>query len=121
LGGMISAIFKGLAVYLDDIARLIATAGGAGAVLEYLVIVLAVLNVLKGPVILLGLALWRIKWGMISEELARAGAFAAGAFTLFDWTAWEVTIPRVIAAIFVGGIFIKLYIVLLARLEQRTA
>ena len=113
-----SGIFKGLALYWDEIARLLATAGGTGALLEYLVIVLAVLNIFKGPIILIGLALWRAKWGVISEPVARGGAFAAGVFTLFDWTDWGITLPRVLAAALLGGIFIKLYMLLLAQLQD---
>lgn len=110
-------IFKGLILYFDDIARLVATAGGAGAILEYLVIVLAVLNIFKGPIILFGLALWRAKWGLISDPVARGGAFAAGVFTLFDWTDWSITLPRVLAAALLGGTFVKLYMMLLAQLQ----
>ena len=115
---MAQGIFKGLALYFDDIARMLAAAGGTGAILEYLVIVLAVLNVFKGPIILIGLALWRAKWGLVSEQIGRGGAFAAGIFTLFDWTDWSITIPRVLAALFVGGIFLKLYMLLSSRLEE---
>jgi len=115
---MSGIFFKGLALYWDEIARLMATAGGAGAILEYLVIVLAVLNVFKGPIILIGLALWRAKWGVISEQVARSGAFAAGVFTLFDWTDWSITLPRVLAAALLGGVFLKLYMMLLAQLQQ---
>jgi hypothetical protein len=116
MGGGAAAIFKGLTAYYDDILRMLASAGGAGAILEYLVIVLAVLNVFKGPIILIGIALWRHKWGVLTEELARAGAFAAGVYTVFDWTDWSLTVPRVIAAVLMGGIFMQAYRVLLARL-----
>jgi hypothetical protein len=117
---MFKLIFKGLAHHSGEISGLIGKAGvaiGSAAILEYLVIVLAVLNVFKGVLILFGLALWRAKWGALSEEVARVTAFGAGAYTLFDWTSWEITVMRVVSALLLGSIFTVLYTFLRAWLS----
>lgn len=110
-------IFRGLLHHFDDIGVAIAKVGGAGAFLEFLVVILAMVNAFKGPVILVGLLVWRLKWGTISNDVARIGAFCAGVFTLFDWTVWEFSIVRVLAALFVGVVFLQSYTFMIRHID----
>jgi hypothetical protein len=86
----VGGIFKGLAGFFDELAALAMGTGGGIAVLEFLLIILAFLNVFKGPLVLLALILWRVKWGTLSDTVGRAGAFVAGFITLYDWTEWSL-------------------------------
>ena len=115
------ALFRGLAHHFDEIGVAIAKVGGAAAVLEFLVVILAVVNAFKGPLILLALVVWRLKWGTISNDVARVGAFCAGVFTLFDWTAWEFSIVRILAALFVGIVFYQGYNHLVRHITEPSA
>lgn len=114
-------IFKGLAMHFDELFAIAASAGGAGALLEYLIVILVFFNIFKGPIALAGLALWRVKWGSISDQFGRIGAFIAGVFTLFDWTSWDLDIVRVLASLTVGYLFMQGYTILVRKLEEKQA
>lgn len=105
-------------MYLDEMAAIATSMGGATALLELLLILGVMLNMLKGPLLIVGLALWRAKWGTVSQKFGRIGAAVAGFYTWFDWNSFEFTIDNLLLAALAAWVSVVIYDYLVVRLDD---